>query len=90
MFLGDAVSLDCIRRQIGGDVHRYFLKAKLCRSLPPGVAHNDHTIGIDHNRLMETEFDDILDDWIYRGVVDTGVIYVRVDSIKRPHFDLHV
>ncbi len=52
-------------------MHWHLLNIKLCRGLPPGVAHNDHTIGIDHNRLTETEFVDTLSDRSY-GIFFAG------------------
>ena len=55
-------------------MHWHLLNVKLCRGLPPGVAHNDHTIGIDHNRLTETEFVDTLYDRIYGKIFLGGGI----------------
>ena len=54
------------------------------------MANDDDTVRIDDDRLAETEFVDALDDRIDRIVIDSRIFLVRLDPIKRPHFDLHV
>ena len=54
-----------------------------------GVANDDDAGGVDNDRLAETEFVDALHHIGDRVVVDARIVFVRLDSIKRPHFDLH-
>ena len=82
MVLGDAVSLDRIGRKILGDAHRHVFKVKLYRGLLRGVAQNDRTPILDHNRQAETESVDTFDDRIYRGVVNTVCVFVSLDLGK--------
>ena len=53
------------------------------------MADDDDAVGIDDDWLAETEFVDGLNDRIDSVVVDARVVFVRLDPIKRPHFDLH-
>ena len=54
------------------------------------MADDDDTIGVDHNWLAKTKFVDGLDDGGNRIVIDSRILFVRLDPIKRPHFDLHM
>src|SRR5690606_12372744 len=65
-------------------------EAELLCGLPTGVTDDDHTLRVNHDRLAESEFTDALDHWVHRVIVDAGVVLVRLDTIKRPHFDQHM
>ena len=67
-----------------------FGESEFFRRLEPCMADDNDTVGIDHDRLAKPELVDREDDGINGVVIDARIVLVRLDSIKRPHFDLHV
>ncbi|WP_158222648.1 hypothetical protein [Rhodopirellula sp. MGV] len=65
-------------------------EVQLLGGFSTGMADDNDTVGIDEGRLPETEVVDGLDDRINRVAIDSRILLVRLDPIKRPHFDMHV
>lgn len=65
-------------------MNRHFGEVQLLGGFPAGMADDDDAVGIDDDRLPETEVVDGLDDGGNRIVVDSRILFVRLDPIKRP------
>lgn len=84
LVVGDAVRLDLGWRQVLGDVDGHGLEAELLRGLVAGVTADDHPLGVDDDRLAESELLDRRRHGIHRGVVLTRIARVGLDVRKLP------
>ena len=87
--VGDAVGLHRFGFEVRCHVDRHLGEVQLLGGFPTRMADDDDAVGINDDRLPKTEFVDGLDDRSNRVVVDSRILFVRLDPIKRPHFDLH-
>ena len=65
-------------------------QSELLRRLVTRVSADDYVIAIDHDRLSETEFLDRMDNRFDGPIVDSRIVFIRLDPVKRPHFDKHL
>jgi hypothetical protein len=71
-------------------MHWDMQQTELLRGFEPCMADDDDTIAIDNDRLPPAERLNRVNDCIDCIIVYARIIFVRLDSIKRPHFDVHV
>ena len=78
--VGDPIRFHGLRLKVRCNVDRHLGKVQLLGSFPSRMANNDDAVGIDHDRLTETELVDGLDDRSNRIVIDSRIVFVRLSN----------
>ena len=87
--VGDPLDLDLLGRQVPGHVDGDFFQAELVGRLEAGVTADDHALGVDDDRLAETELLDARGNCIDSVIVAAGIVRVWLYLVDRPNFEFH-